>query len=267
MSPRRRSIELYLANFQLFLLVFFRIIAMVMTAPLISSAAIPRIAKIGLAFFLAAIVLPGAVEISYAIPAAPLQYLLLVLGEVLIGVIIGFFMLLVFSAFQLAGQFFSLQMGFGASQVFDPLAQIEIPLMGQFLNNIAMFVFLFVSGFSKFVMVGVSRSFEVLKAVDLVAGRQGLFDLFVSSLGGLFQTAMTIAFPFLGTLFLVSVSMGLLAKAAPQMNLLMMGFPIAIGVAFLVLFLILPLLMNAFGAIIDMSFENLGGFLMRLGGS
>jgi flagellar biosynthetic protein FliR len=240
---------------------------MVEIAPLLSSRAIPQIAKIGLSFFLAAIVMPGVLESGYVIPNTPLEYLLLAVGEALIGVIIGFFLVLIFSAFQLAGQFFSLQMGFGASQVFDPLAQIQIPLMGQFLNIIAMFVFLFVSGFSKFIMVGISRSFEALKAVDLVAQKGVLFDLFVSSLGGLFQTALTIAFPFLGTLLLVSVSTGLLAKAAPQMNILMIGFPIAIGVAFLVLFLLLPFIMNAFGAIIDMSFENLSRLILRLRGS
>lgn len=239
---------------------------MVQIAPLLSSATIPQIAKIGLSFFLAAIVLPGVLEGGYAMPEAPLQYFLLLLGEVLIGIIIGFFLVLIFSAFQLAGQFFSLQMGFGASQVFDPLAQIEIPLMGQFLNIIAMFVFLYVSGFSKFIVVGVSRSFEALRAVDLVAGKQPLLDIFLRSLGNLFETALTVAFPILGTLFLVSVSMGLLAKAAPQMNLLMMGFPIAIGAAFLILFLVLPLIMNAFGVIIDISFENLHRLILQVGG-
>jgi flagellar biosynthetic protein FliR len=246
--------------------VFFRIIAMVQIAPLLSSAAIPQIAKIGLSFFLASIVFPGVLEAGYAMPDAPLQYFLLLLGEVLIGIILGFFLVLIFSAFQLAGQFFSLQMGFGASQVFDPMAQIEIPLMGQFLNIIAMFVFLYVSGFSKFIVVGIFRSFEALRAVDLVAGRQPLLDMFLRSLGSLFETALTVAFPILGTLFLVSVSMGLLAKAAPQMNLLMMGFPIAIGAAFLILFLLLPLLMNTFGVIIDASFENLSRLILQVRG-
>jgi flagellar biosynthetic protein FliR len=239
---------------------------MVEIAPLFSSATIPQIAKIGLSMFIAAIVLPGVLESGYTIPDNALQYLLLVLGEVLVGILIGFFLVLIFSAFQLSGQFFSIQMGFGASQVFDPLAQIQIPLMGQFLNIIAMYVFISVNGFTKFVLVGVSRSFEILKAVDLVTGRQVVVRFFISSLGNLFETALTIAFPILGTLFLISVSMGLLAKAAPQMNLLMMGFPIAIGTAFLVLFLILPLLMNVFGQIIDASFENMAKLFLKVKG-
>ncbi len=239
---------------------------MIEIAPLFSSATIPQIAKIGLSMFIAAVVLPGVLKSGYTMPDNALQYLLLVLGEVLVGILIGFFLVLIFSAFQLSGQFFSVQMGFGASQVFDPLAQIQIPLIGQFLNIIAMYVFISVNGFTKFVLVGVSRSFEILRAVDLVIGRQAVASFFISSLGSLFETALTIAFPILGTLFLISVSMGLLAKAAPQMNLLMMGFPLAIGTAFLVLFLILPLLMNVFGQIIDASFENMTKLFIKVKG-
>ena len=90
-----------------------------------------------------------------------LDYGLLVLGEVGIGLLIGFLLNLIFSAFQLAGQFFSLQMGFSASEVFDPLSQVEIPLMGEFLNLIAMLVFLTTSGMSKFLLVGVQQFLPV----------------------------------------------------------------------------------------------------------
>ena len=58
--------------------------------------------------------------------------------------------------------------------------------------------------------------------------------------------------------------MGLLAKAAPQMNLLMKGFPMAIGVAFIILLLITPMLMNTFSRIIDASFDKLAGLITDL---
>ena len=245
---------------------FFRIIAMVELAPLLSSSSIPQIAKIGLSFFIAAAVFPSVLQAGYPIPANPVDYFLLVLGEVAIGLLIGFLLILIFSAFQLAGQFFSLQMGFGASEVFDPLSQVEIPLMGEFLNLIAMLVFISISGTTKFLLVGVQRSFQYLRAVDLVTHREEIIQLLVSGLGGLFQSALTISFPILGTLLLVSVAMGLLAKASPQMDVLTMGFPVSIGVSFLILFATLPFLMTAFERIIDGSFQTIGGFIMGAGG-
>jgi len=258
-------IEALVGNIRLFLLVFFRIIAMVEVAPLLSSSSIPQVAKIGLSFFTAASVFPWVLQFGYAIPANPVDYFFLVLGEVAIGLLIGFLLLLIFSAFQLAGHFFSLQMGFGASEVFDPLSQVEVPLMGEFLNLIAMLVFIAISGTGKFLLVGVLGSFQHLRAVDLVMHKEAIISLLVSGLGGLFQSALTISFPILGTLLLVSIVMGLLAKAAPQMDVLTMGFPVSIGVSFVILFATLPFLMTAFERIIDGSFQTLEGFIMGAG--
>jgi flagellar biosynthetic protein FliR len=259
-------IEMVVGHTQLFLLVFFRIIAMVELTPLLSSSSIPQLAKIGFAFFVAAAAFPGVLASNYAIPSDAVDYFLLVLGEVAIGLLIGFILNLIFSAFQLAGQFFSLQMGFGASEVFDPQSQVEIPLMGEFLSLIAMLVFIALAGTTKFLLVGVQSSFEHLRAVDLVTQREGIMSLLVNGLAGLFQSALQISYPILGTLLLVSVAMGLLAKAAPQMDILTMGFPVSIGVSFLVLFATLPFLMSAMGRIIDGSFQFLSGFIVGAGG-
>ena len=258
-------IEALVGNIRLFLLVFFRVIAIVEVAPLLSSSSIPQVAKIGLSFFTAATVFPWVLKSGYTIPANPVDYFFLVLGEVAIGLLIGFLLLLIFSAFQLAGQFFSLQMGFSAAEVFDPLSQVEIPLMGEFFNLIAMLVFIAISGTGKFLLVGVLRSFQHLRAVDLVVHKGAIIQLLVSGLGGLFQSALTISFPILGTLILVSIVMGLLAKAAPQMDVLTMGFPLSIGVSFLILFGTLPFLMTAFERIIDGSFRTIEGFILGAG--
>jgi flagellar biosynthesis protein FliR len=258
-------IEALTGNIRLFLLVFFRIIAMVELAPLVSSSSIPQVAKVGLSLFLAAAVFPGALARPYPIPADAINYGLLVLGEVAIGLLLGFILNMIFSAFQLAGQFFSLQMGFGASEVFDPLSQVEIPLMGEFLSLVAMLVFITTSGMNRFLLVGVERSFQYLRAVDLVTHKEGVLQLLINGLGGLFQSALTISFPILGTLLLVSIVMGLLARAAPQMDVLTMGFPLSIGVSFILLFATLPFLMTAMERIIDAGFDTLGQFVIGVG--
>ena len=90
--------------------------------------------------------------------------------------------------------------------------------------------------------------------------------MMLGSLPSLFETALLISFPILGTLLLVSISMGLLAKAAPQMNLLTMGFPITISVAFVVLFLTLPFLTEAMAAIVHQIFDSIGVLLTAMKG-
>lgn len=254
------GLEALVSDAQLYFLLFVRIIAMIQFAPLLSSGSIPSLAKIALALLASFLVFPMVLQSGYPIPQSGLAYAFLAIGEAMIGVIMGFMLAIVYAAFQTAGQFFSLQMGFGASQVFDPLAQIEIPLLGQFLNIIAMFVFVVTAGFQRIFLTGVYYSFQAVRAADLVVLREDIVMSMIAGLASLFENALIISFPILGTLFLVQVVMGLLAKAAPQMNLLMLGFPLSIGVAYIVMLISIPFLMEAFDRLIGVGFERLFEF-------
>jgi flagellar biosynthetic protein FliR len=246
------------ADWNLFLLVAVRVLAMIEVAPLLSSDGIPQVAKVGLAGFAAAVVFPAVKAAGYPIPADGMAYALLLHGESMIGLIMGFFLSIVYAAFTTAGQFFSLQMGFGASETYDPLSEIELPLMGQFLNIIAMFVFVSTSGFQKLFLLGVQGSFKAMRAVDLVTRRDDLVQFIVRASGALLQQALILAMPVLGTLFIVTVAMGLLSKAAPQMNLLTEGFPITLTITYVILLTALPFMMEAFSHLIEASFDDLG---------
>ncbi|MDP3178438.1 MAG: flagellar biosynthetic protein FliR [Spirochaetaceae bacterium] len=244
-------------DWNLFLLVAARILALVETAPLLSGQGVPQVAKLGLAGFAAAAVFPAVKAAGYPMPDDGAAYALLVLGEAMIGVIIGFFLSILYAAFVTAGQFFSLQIGFGASETFDPLAEVEIPLMGQYLNLMAMFAFISTNGFQKLFLVGVQGSFGAMRAIDLVARRQDMVQFLMRSTGALLQQALILAMPVLGTLFVISVAMGLMSKAAPQMNLLTEGFPLSLSAAYLLLLTSLPFLMEAFSRLIESGFGDL----------
>jgi flagellar biosynthetic protein FliR len=277
-----------------FLLIAARAFAMIQTAPMLSSDAIPQVAKIALAGFTAFSVMPtaavfaventaaGAMGITgtgaVTLPGAGLgfltdlrfepfsfRFLLLLIGEGIIGIIIGFFMTVVFAAFSTAGQFFSLQMGFGASETFDPLAQVENPLMGQYLNLVAMLVFVVVGGFQRLFISGFWYSVQSLNMLALVEGRDHVVGLVVSGLSRLFMDAIVISLPILGTLFLVSLATGLISKAAPQINILSEGFPISITVAFLILFSSLPFMTEAFSRVMDSGFTSIENLYAHIG--
>jgi flagellar biosynthesis protein FliR len=246
------------AEWSLFLLVAARILAMIEVAPLLSGQGIPQVAKLGLAGFAAAVVFPQVKAAGYPIPEDGMAYAMLLAGEAMIGLMMGFFLSIVYSAFTTAGQFFSLQMGFGASETYDPLAEVELPLLGQFLNIIAMFVFVSTAGFQKLFLVGVEGSFKAMRAADLVTRRDDIVLFVVRASGALLQQSLILAMPVLGTLFIVTVAMGLLSKAAPQMNFLTEGFPITITVTYVILLTALPFMMEAFSHLIEASFNDLG---------
>lgn len=239
---------------------------MILTTPLLSIQSVPRVAKITLAGSIAFLVMGEAYPVGWNVDAFSLHYALLVVGEGLLGIISGFFISMVFSTFSSAGQFFSYQMGFGASEVYDALAQIENPLLGQYLNLIAMLVFLQIHGFQTLFFGGIFRSFQAINCFSLI-NAQGVFvSFFLKGLTSLFLNAMLIALPVVGTLFLITIAMGLLSKAAPQMNLLSEGFPITILVTFFLLSISLPIMINLFIQVMEQGFLSFQQLLVDAGG-
>jgi flagellar biosynthetic protein FliR len=248
-----------------FLLVAVRALGMIETAPLLSIDAVPQIAKVALAGFAAYAAFPGALARGWELEPYGLSFVLLAAGEAIIGIITGFFLTIIFSVFSTAGQFFSLQMGFGASETFDPLSQIENPLLGQYLNLVAMLVFLSAGGFYKLFLGGFWRSIESINIVSLVEGREQVVGMLLSGLSRLFLDAIIISMPILGTLFLTSLATGLISKAAPQINILSEGFPISITVAFLLIFASLPFMTEAFSRVIDAGYQGVESLYVRIG--
>lgn len=270
-------IEDLVANAPSYLLVAARCFALIMTIPLLSTRAVSRVAKVALAGYIAYIAYPLAyAEIwqteQYQLAmglfngAFSLEYLLLLIGEVLIGIIVGLYITAIFAAFSSAGQFFTFQMGFGASEVYDALSQIENPLMGQYLNLIAMIVFLQIKGFQELFLGGIFRSFGTINAFSLIAQKEHFIVFLLSTLSELFFDAFMIALPIVGTLFLITVTMGILSKAAPQMNLLSEGLPITILTAFFLLTILLPPMIDFFMQAFDRAFYKLEQLLVITGG-
>ena len=248
-----------------FLLIAVRALAMIETAPLLNSDSIPQVAKLSLAGFLAYAAFPSALVRDWVLAPFGLSFIFLVFGEAIIGIIIGLFLSMIFAAFSTAGQFFSLQMGFGASETFDPLSQVENPLMGQYLNLVAMLVFVTIDGFRDLFLGGFWRSLQSINVISLVNGREKIIAMLLSGLSRLFLDAMIISLPILGTLFLTSLATGLISKASPQINILSEGFPISITTAFILIFATLPFMTEAFSRVIGAGFASIQTLYTEIG--
>ena len=110
------------------------------------------------------------------------------------------------------------------------------------------------------------RSFQSINCFIFIEKQSILAPFFLSNLSTLFLNAMMVAMPVIGTLFLVHISMGLLSKAAPQMNLLSEGFPITILLTFFLLTVSLPYMVNLFLRIMQHGFAAFETLLIRAGG-
>jgi len=255
----------------LYLLIFARCLALIMTLPLFSTRAVSRIAKIAFAGYMSFFML-GTADLSLynsfigSDGAFSLYYVFLLLGEAGIGVIMGFYITIIFAAFSTAGQFTAFQMGFSAASTYDAMAQVENPLMGQFFNFIAMLVFMQNQWFQRLFLGGLTTSFKSLTAIGIAQSSQTLVSFMLKGLTKLFADALIIALPIMGTLLLITICTGLLSKAAPQMNLLSEGFPIMILTAFLLIMLLLPSISDFFVRSFAGGFKALEDLFAGIGG-
>ncbi len=242
-----------------------------MTLPLFSTRAVSRVAKIALAGYMAFFMLGNSNLSAYNTflgtdGVFSLYYIFLLIGEAGIGVIIGFYVTIIFAAFSTAGQFTAFQMGFSAASTYDAMAQVENPLMGQFFNFVAMLIFMQNQWFQRLFLGGLTSSFKTLTAISIVNNHQTLVSFMLKGLSKLFADALIIALPVMGTLMLITVCTGLLSKAAPQMNLLSEGFPIMIITAFLLIMVMLPSMVDFFIRSFAGGFKALEDLFAGVGG-
>ncbi len=235
---------------------FFRIAALIGTAPIIGDATVPRRVRIGLALFVTVVVAPGV----SAVPDVALlsgEGFLLIGRQLVIGAAMGFSMRLAFAAIEYAGDLIGLQMGLGFALLIDPETRDQTPMIGSLLRYFASLAFLAANG-PLMMIAGVADSFQSLP----IAGSAGLFgDWKMLTLQGgmVFGLALHMALPVIAALLVTNVALGVMTRAAPQLNLFSIGFPITISVGLIVLIVSMPVML----AIADSALMETAGRLLR----
>jgi flagellar biosynthesis protein FliR len=232
-------VEYWLGQFHVFLLILLRVSALLTVAPIFGHRIFLGRAKIGLAFMVSLVVFP---LIGAGAPPAPdgfWPYAFMMVGEVLMGLVLGFAVLLLFVGIQFAGQLAGLQMGFGIVNVIDPQSSEQVSIIGQFLNILTILLILSISG-HHMILNGLVSSFDAVPLGGVVLKGQVLDKLILLS-SQVFVVAVKISAPIMAALFLVSVAMGILARTVPQMNVFIVGFPVQLAVGMGVLMAMLPL--------------------------
>ena len=151
----------WLERFDVFLLVLLRVGALMVVAPIFGHRHWLARAKVGLALMIAVVLFPMVADQPLALPTGIFPYAFLMVREVLMGVVLGFTVLLLFVAIQFAGQLAGLQMVFGIVNVIDPQSSNQVSIIGQFLNILAILLLLTLDG-HHMILSGLVTSFETI---------------------------------------------------------------------------------------------------------
>ncbi len=216
---------------------FARIGAMLLATPLFGNGAIPVRVRVGLAFALALLVAP-MVQVPTEVALLSVHGAYVLLQQILIGVTIGFVLQLIFSAMTIAGEAVALSMGLGFASMVDPEQGVSIPLVSHFFAVITTLVFLAMNGHVALIQLIVD-SFRLLPVTEGWLPVDSLWSL-VAWGSNMFSNAMLVALPAMCALLVANVSMGVMTRAAPQLNIFAVGFPMTLTLGFVVLLLALP---------------------------
>src|SRR5690625_187229 len=247
-----------------FLLIFSRMIAFIATVPIFSYRNIPNPFKIGLALFISLILVVtlDAPELSL-----DLMYVILIFKEVLVGLIIGLVATLILTVVQIAGGFIDFKMGFAIANVMDPQTGAQSPIIGQYFYTFALLFLIAVDG-HHLLLNGVISSFEFIGLDQLIHFfSQNYITAVVGMFSQMFLIAFQMAVPIVGSLFLVDVALGIIARTVPQLNVFVVGIPLKITVSFIALSVFIVFYISLVRRLFGYTITVMDGFLRILGGA
>lgn len=241
--------------FPVFLLVFVRMTGLFLMSPVFGRQSVPNYLKWGLSLLLTYIVFSNRFLESQLEFETFLEFGVLVLREIFIGFTIGFISTIFFSAIWIAGQLIDTQIGFGMVNVIDPQNSIQIPLMGNFKNILALLVFFVLDGHHTLIKI-IALSYDIVPLGEAKV-TQELTNLIVKFFENSFVLAVKIALPIIAITFLAEVAFGILVKTVPQMNVFIVGIPIKIFIGLIAILIFLPIYISSLKGIYDNMFSDI----------
>lgn len=235
---------------------FVRLLSLFSSAPIIGDQSVPARMKIALAIACAILVAPTLSDAPVSPPFSG-DGLMLLVQQVLVGVAIGLGMRFVFAAVELAGDMIGMQMGLSFATFIDPQNSTQTPIVGSFLGIIAMLILLALNGhlmmiaalIDSFRIVPISAQPELALSVERIV-----------ALGGeIFRIGLNLSLPVLATLLVLNLAMGVLSRAAPQLNIFAVGFPLTILAGLFLLGLSLPYMGAALERVLVQAIGTLSG--------
>ena len=243
-----------IASLEQFILPFTRVAALFSVAPVLSSPFLQIRIKIAIASILTLFIVPNINQTTTFELLSSVGFMQIGI-QILIGLLMGFILRLVFSALTIAGENIAVTMGLGFAQITDPVNGVTVPIISQFLTITATLIFLALDGhlalinmlFGSFTFIPVGYGFDYQVALwDVVAWGANMFS-----------GALMVAIPAVTALLIANSALALMTRAAPQLNVFSVGFPITIMFGLIVIALTLPSIAVVFQNLLSNAFEQM----------
>lgn len=227
-------------NVDIFMLIFVRIIGLLTLLPVIGGKNMPVIARLGLSLAIAGIIYSSGNITDVVYENNIIGYAMLILKEFLVGLIISYFVFLIFNALYLTGHLTDQQIGYSMASTFDPVSNTQVPITGNlyYFSLCALFIL------NKGHYMVINTIFYSYKALPigkaLMIGNNNLMELLMSGMVQFFIIGTLVALPIIGIILIMDVSLGVLVKTVPKMNVFVVGMPLKVLAGLIGIWIIMP---------------------------
>ncbi|MCL6700834.1 flagellar biosynthetic protein FliR [Pseudomonas sp. T1.Ur] len=225
-----------------FVLPLFRVTAVLMSMPVFGTTLVPRRVRLYFALAITVVIAPGLPPMP-PVNALDLSALMLVAEQILIGALLGFSLQLFFQAFVVAGQIISIQMGMAFASMIDPTNGVNTAVIGQFLTMLVTLLFLAMNG-HLVVFEVLTESFTTMPVGSAMLVNH--FWEIAGKLGWVLGAAMVLVLPAITALLVVNIAFGVMTRAAPQLNIFSIGFPLTLVLGMVIFWVSLGDILNQY---------------------
>ncbi len=206
-----------------------RILALLVVAPPFSNAALTVRVRLILGLAIAMAITPALPKILPLDPASGIGLWILA-QQLLIGFSMGFSLRLVFSAIDMAGNIIATQMGLGFATLYDPQNTAQTPVLSELFGLLSLLIFIAING-HLMVIATLTHSFTAIPISVNALDSRTWINLAEAGVV-IFSSGLLLALPILAALLITNVALGVLSRAAPQLNLFAVGFPLTLALGF-----------------------------------
>ncbi len=236
-------------QFSTFFLVFLRALAFMASGPLFTIKGVPAFFKAGFSLALAVVIYPVVAGLPVIIPGDVWGYGLAVISETGTGLLLGVAVTMILNSFRMAGQMVDFQIGYSMSAMLDPMSGAQHTLLSQYMYLLALLFFLLIDGHHTLI-VALVKSYELVP-LSAASFSGGMAYVLLKIFAGTFTIALRVCAPILAVLLISDLTLGFLARTAPQINVFITGFPIKMMAGLMTLSFLIPLLGSVLRSVFD----------------
>lgn len=230
------------AYFMSILLVFLRMLTFFIIVPVFFPSGTPPVMKIFLAGITSFILMAGVTPVDINLLNSNYMLIIYCANEIISGITLGYITNMCFMMIRMGGQLLDIQLGFSMISIFDPTANSNVTFIERLVYWMSLVLFFIMDG-HHMLLSAIIQSFKVIKLGQNLLSENHI-NVIINAFIQYFSIGLKIAIPIMLVMILTDITLGLISRTVPSLNVMILGLPLKILVGLTCIMFSLPIIVN-----------------------